>query len=167
MKHVEGVEAAIHCTLTLAALPQGTVMPAAALAESFGLSQSYLVKTLKTLVASGILASVPGPTGGYRAARTAEQITLKDVVLAVSGPQPAFRCQDIRRGGPCAHLPDDAFPAPCGVRTAMLAAEAAYRDALAQTTLASLLEHYADTSDPRARRDYSAFAKSALRGPAA
>jgi len=164
MKLGEGVEAAIHCTALLGALPQGAVLPAAALAEKYGLSPSYLLKTLKLLVADGILTSISGPLGGYRLARGAEEITLRDIVLSVSGHAPAFRCQDIRRNGPCAGLDDGAFPRPCGISVAMLKAEAAYRDALAQTSIADLVQEYQETSSAPARAAQGAFLQSAVRG---
>ena len=149
MKLGEGVEAAIHCTATLAGLPDKAVLSAASLAEYFGLSASYLVKHLKALVAQGILVSVPGPNGGYRLKGTPEEITLLDIVLAVEGREPAFRCQEIRRNGPCAELGDSAFPAPCGINRAMLKAEQAYRAVLAETRISDLVRQFREKDDPR------------------
>ncbi len=148
MKLSDGVETALHCTASLAGLPEGAVLPAAAMAAGFEVSPSYLVKHLKALVADGILISEPGPTGGYRLGRAASEITFLDIVLAVEGPQHAFRCKEIRRNGPC-RLGDDAFPAPCGIKLAMWKAEAAYRAALADVTIASIVEDFVETSDPR------------------
>ncbi|MFA3917726.1 RrF2 family transcriptional regulator [Ruegeria hyattellae] len=148
MKLGDGVEAAIHCTTMLAGLQGGAVMPASALAAYHGVSASYLVKHLKQLVAAGIFDSISGPTGGYRLSRTPEDITLLDIVLAVEGDAPAFRCREIRRRGPDA--PDAAaFPSPCGINLAMLRAEDAYRAALAETRISSLIRGYAKTGDPR------------------
>ncbi len=148
MKLGDGVETAIHCVASLASLDGTQVMPAAALATYYGVSSSYLVKHLKLLVADNILASVPGPHGGYRLARSAHQISLLDIVLSVEGAEPAFRCKEIRKNGPC--LPDgDIFPKPCGINVAMLKAEQAYRDELRKITIAALnIEHIA-TADPR------------------
>ena len=104
MKLGEGVEAAIHCAATLAGLEGAATLPGSALAEQFGLSASYLLKHLQALTAAGILESVPGPAGGYRLARAPERISLLDVVLAVEGALPAFRCGEIRRNGLCEAL---------------------------------------------------------------
>ena len=112
MKLGEGVEQAIHCATMLAALQPGRVLPAAALAEFHGVSPSYLLKHLQALSGAGILDSVPGPNGGYRLAKPADKITLLDIVLAVEGAQPAFRCGEIRQRGP---NPLGGVPAkPCG-----------------------------------------------------
>lgn len=148
MKLSDGVEAAIHCTATLAGLDRNVVLPAADMAAFFGVSPSYLVKHLKALVGAGILASVPGPRGGYKAARAAADITLLDIVLAVEGDKPAFRCAEIRRRGPGAPGVD-AYPSPCGIKVAMLRAESAYRDALRQTRLSDIIQDYQENSDPR------------------
>ncbi len=148
MKLGDGVEAAIHCTAMLAGLQGSAVLPAAALAHHHGVSASYLVKHLKTLVAAGILHSHPGPAGGYRLGRPADQITLLDIVLAVEGPEPAFRCTEIRRRGD--NPPDaTAFAKPCGINAAMLRAERAYRAALSEVRLSDLIDSHMTGDDPR------------------
>ena len=93
MKLGEGVEQAIHSVLLLAGLPVDGVLPASALAEYFGVSSSYLLKHLQALAGAGLLLSVPGPKGGYRLAREPAHISLLEIVLAIEGPEPAFRCK--------------------------------------------------------------------------
>lgn len=156
MKLSEGVEAAIHCAATLAGLEGGSTLPGAALAEQFGLSQSYLLKHLQALTAAGILESVPGPAGGYRLARAPERISLLDIVLAVEGPQPAFRCGEIRRNGPVT-LPANAYVKPCGINAAMLRAEKAYRAALADEKLSDIVRDFMTDADPRSVAAACAF----------
>jgi Rrf2 family protein len=137
MKLSEGVEQAIHSVLLLAGLPIDGVLPASALAEYHGVSTSYLLKHLQALANAGLLMSVPGPKGGYRLARDPKQITLLDIVLAVEGPEPAFRCSEIRKRGPspiAAHF----HKAPCGINVAMLRAEKAYRAELEKVSIADL-----------------------------
>jgi Rrf2 family protein len=147
MKLGDGVEAAIHSVAVLAGMAGNTVMPAAALATYHGISASYLVKHLKALVQQGILVSVPGPNGGYRLARLADEITLLDIVLAVEGAEPAFRCLNIRRGAPDA--PGiAAYPNICGINAAMLAAERVYRAALATSTIGDIARGYEAESEP-------------------
>ncbi|KCV81188.1 hypothetical protein ATO10_13444 [Actibacterium atlanticum] len=137
MKLGDGVEQAIHCVAILAALPKDGLLPAAALAEFHGVSTSYLLKHLQTLSRAELVQSVPGPTGGYRLARAPEDITLLDIVLAVEGPEPAFRCKEIRQRGPNP-LPGYMFKAPCQINRVMLRAEKAYREELRQVTIADL-----------------------------
>jgi Rrf2 family protein len=130
----------------LAGLSEGGVLSAAALAEFHGVSTSYLLKHLQSLSSAGIVATVPGPKGGYRLARSPDTITLLDIVLAVEGPQPAFRCAEIRQRGPNP-LPGRYFTKPCGINAAMLKAEKAYRAELAKTTIADILGDLAANDD--------------------
>lgn len=137
MKLGDGVEQAIHCVLVLSGLSENGVLSAAALAEFHGVSTSYLLKHLQAMAGAGLLESVPGPKGGYRLARPVDRITLLDIVVAVEGPDPAFRCSEIRQRGPspvAAHF----FKAPCAVNAAMLKAERAYRAELKKVTVADL-----------------------------
>lgn len=146
MKLGDGVEQAIHSVGMLAGLSEGGVLSAAALAEFHGVSTSYLLKHLQSLSNAEIVATVPGPKGGYRLARATDRITLLDIVLAVEGPQPAFRCAEIRQRGPNP-LPGRYFTKPCGINAAMLKAEKAYRAELAKTTIADILGDLAANDD--------------------
>jgi Rrf2 family protein len=146
MKLSDGVEQAIHSVAMLSQLSEGGVLSAAALAEFHGVSTSYLLKHLQALSGAGVVETVPGPKGGYRLARTPDRITLLDVVLAVEGREPAFRCAEIRRRGPNpppAHL----LTKPCGINAAMLRAEQAYRAELRRVTIADILSDLGDIDD--------------------
>lgn len=143
MKLSDGVEQAIHSVAMLSGLSPDGVLSAAALAEFHGVSTSYLLKHLQALSGAGILQTVPGPRGGYRLARGADEITLLDVVLAVEGREPAFRCKEIRQRGPNP-LPQRYMTRPCQINAAMLRAERAYRAELAKTTVAEVLGELAE-----------------------
>lgn len=137
MKLGDGVEQAIHSVLVMSGLSETGVLSAAALAEFHGVSPSYLLKHLQAMAGAGLLESVPGPKGGYRLAKAADKITLLDIVLAVEGPEPAFRCAEIRQRGPnpvARHF----FKMPCAVNAAMLKAERAYRAELRKIRVADL-----------------------------
>jgi len=138
MKLSDGVEQAIHCVAVLAGLSADGVLSAAALAEFHGVSTSYLLKHLQALSGAGLVRTVPGPRGGYRLAKEPGEISLLDIVLAVEGPAPAFRCNEIRQRGPNP-LPQRYFTKPCQVTAAMLKAERAYRAELAKTKIADIL----------------------------
>lgn len=148
MKIGDGVEWSIHCVMLLGTLPERATLSGKALAQFHGVPESYLLKHLKALAASKVLESVTGPRGGYRLARAPQEITLLDVVDAVEGKKPAFRCTDIRRRGPCAIGPD-AYPRPCGINRAMMRAEAIYRQALANENLKALIDEFVLTADSR------------------
>lgn len=162
MKLSEGVEAAIHCAATLAGVEGRATMPGSALAAQFGLSPSYLLKHLNAMTAAGVLESVPGPAGGYRLARPAERISLLDIVQAVEGPQPAFRCGEIRQRGPM-KLPASAYVKPCGINVAMLRAEKAWRAVLAAEKLSDIVAAFLIDADPRSVAAACAFVQRCQR----
>lgn len=55
------------------------------IARQEGLPAPVLAKVLQELVRKGLLRSRRGPGGGFRLARRAELITLRDVVAAIDG----------------------------------------------------------------------------------
>lgn len=146
MKLSDGIEQAIHSVTMLCGLSPNGVLSAAALAEFHGVSTSYLLKHLQALSRHGILNTVPGPKGGYNLARPAGKITLLDIVQAVEGPEPAFRCKEIRQRGPNP-LPGHKFAKPCGINLAMLRAEKAYRAELRRVTIADLVSQLVEQDD--------------------
>lgn len=149
MKLSDGVEWGLHCAALLAVLPSPAVLPGKALAEYHGISESYLLKHLQALTAAGILESIPGPKGGYRLARAAADITVLDIVDAIEGRQPAFRCTEIRQRGP-AGLEAEVYRLPCAINATMLRAEMAWRKVLREQTVAGLMDSLTQQADPRA-----------------
>lgn len=149
MKLSDGVEWALHCAALLAVIPPDAVLPGKALAEYHGISESYLLKHLQALTAADLFESVPGPKGGYRLARPAAEITVLEIVDAVEGRQPAFRCMEIRQRGP-AGLEPEVYRLPCVINGTMLRAEMAWRRALKARTVADIVAGLTERADPRA-----------------
>lgn len=135
----QGVEWALHCTVTLAGQPEGATLLGRDLALYHGVSEAYLLKHLQALVRAGLLESLPGRSGGYRLARPAADISVLDVVTAIEGVGPSFRCSEIRRRQPGATTEPAAYRRPCPINATMLAAESAWRDVLGGRTIADLL----------------------------
>lgn len=146
MKMSAGVEWAVHCCVVLSQA-DGPV-PAQRLAEFHGISRTYLAKTLQALSHAGIVKTTEGRMGGYGLDRPPSDLTVLDVVLAVEGDAPAFRCTEIRRNGPFG-APAHACTRPCIVARVMADAEQAWRASLAQVTIADLASDVAaDTDTP-------------------
>ena len=135
MKMSGGVEWALHCCVVLTAADRP--VPALRLAELHDVSATYLAKQLQALSRAGLVRSAQGQAGGYVLTRAAEDISVLDVVEAVDGARPAFRCTEIRRRGPLA-TPPEACTAPCAISRAMTAADDAWRAALRGVTIADL-----------------------------
>jgi Rrf2 family protein len=138
MRMSDGVEWGVHACTLLAVVPAGRALPAAKVAEYHGLPAAYMAKHLQALARAGILETVKGPRGGYRLGRRPEDITLLDVVEAIEGAEPAFRCGEIRRRGPAA-VPAREYTPMCGIHRAFVSADARWREELRSTNVADLL----------------------------
>lgn len=144
MRLAQGVEWSVHCCTVLGTLPPDTALSGARLAEFHDVPSAYLTKQLQALAAAGIVESTPGRRGGYRLARPAAEVSLLDIVLAIEGPDPAFRCSEIRQRGPSA-IGARHYVKPCGIARAMWRAEDAWRQELQAVTIADLLEELGTT----------------------
>jgi Rrf2 family protein len=149
MKLSEGVEWGVHCAAVLAVLPPGSALPAGRLAEFHGVPTAYLAKHLQAMSRAGLLESVPGPRGGYRLARPAETISMLDVVEAIDGRAPAFRCTEIRQRGPAARPPRE-YRVQCAIHAAMNRADDAWRSELRATSIADVVGAIARDASPKA-----------------
>lgn len=141
----KGVEWTTHICTILPLIPSGQGLSVDALADYFEVPAAYLAKQMQMLRRAGIVESVRGKGGGYRLARTPDAISLLDIVTAIEGPMPAFRCTEIRQNGPCGLKRKDC-KRPCEVASAFASAEQTYRDALAAKSLASIMQDAAKNS---------------------
>jgi Rrf2 family protein len=162
MKLPEGIEWALHCCTVLALVPPGGTLSAARLAEFHGVPPAYLAKHLQALSQAGIVAADPGPRGGYRLARPAGRISVLEVILAIDGDQPAFRCEEIRQRGPAACGPQ-AYRRPCGIATVMAKAERVWREELKTTSVADLVVDMVEHLHPDAATKGTAWLREAVR----
>jgi Rrf2 family protein len=137
MRMSEGVEWGIHCCSFLSSLKEGESLSGGDLATFFDLPRAYLLKHLGALSRAGIVTTTTGPRGGYRLARPASEVTLLEIVVAIDGGEPAFRCQEVRQRGPSS-VGVEAYPGACGIAAAMWAAEDAWRASLGSVTIASI-----------------------------
>jgi Rrf2 family protein len=137
MRMNEGVEWALHSCLNLSWAGPDRAVTAARLAAFYKLPTAYLNKQLQALARAGILSSTSGPKGGFRLARPLDEITLLDVVVAIEGPDEAFRCAGILREGPGGDPKTD-YRETCVLSQAMRRADLAWRRELAAQTLADI-----------------------------
>lgn len=156
MKMSEGVEWTAHACAVLAALPPGAGLPAAALAEFHALAPAYMAKHMQALTRAGVVESIRGPRGGYRLARPAAEISLWDIVEAIEGPAPAFRCTEIRQNGPCAG-PQNSYRKPCQIHAAFNRADLLWRAELKSVVIADIAASVAATLSPERRKEFAAW----------
>src|SRR5262245_49653315 len=147
MRLSDGVEWGVHACSILAVLPHEAALPASKLAEFHGVPSAYMAKHLQALARAGLLETVKGPRGGYRLARPPAEITLLEVVEAIDGDEPAFRCSEIRRRGPAA-APAREYVGLCGINRVFLDADDAWRDVLRRATVADMVMSAARGAPP-------------------
>lgn len=162
MRISDGVEWAVHICGVLAAAPKGCGVPGVKLAEFHELPPAYLAKHLQALSRAGIVAAGRGVKGGYRLARAPSDISLLDIVLAIEGGEPVFRCTEIRQRGPCP-TPPAACQKACPIARAFLEAEAAWRKSLANVSIAGMNRAAAGSFDDKRRRQFQAWIAEAAR----
>jgi len=161
----DGVEAALHCALALAGLPQGKLLPGQSLAELHGVSVSYLLKHLRALASAGVIDALPGPRGGYRLSREPERITLLDIVEAIDGHESAFVCRELRRRGPGKSKNPCVYKTDCFIKTRMITAEEAWREALRAQRLSDLVQDAKRMIGEHNKRAIADFLRGRQRGP--
>jgi Rrf2 family protein len=144
----KGVEWCTHICGMLALVPEGKGLSVDVLAEFFEVPSAYLAKQMQLLRRAGIAESVRGKGGGYRLARGVDAITLLDIVQAIEGTSPAFRCTEIRQNGPCGLKRKDC-KTPCEIASAFAEAENVYREALRSKTLAAINMEAAANGSPQ------------------
>jgi FeS assembly SUF system regulator len=115
------------------------------LAAETGIPQPTASKVLKGLARQGLVESHRGAHGGYRLARTAEQISVADVISALEGPIAVTECTSSVESGQCDH------EGVCEVQVSWQQINAAVRGALASVTLADMAHDDGTTLVPIAR----------------
>ncbi|WP_426127356.1 Rrf2 family transcriptional regulator [Pararhizobium sp. PWRC1-1] len=120
------------CAVVLIAQLDGEIIAASALARLLGVSKSYLLKRLQSLSGAGILTAMPGTFGGYRLSKSAETITVLDVLDAIEGKR---RRPSLKRASQ-----SGAGIVPNCVEGALEKAECAHRIALEQVSIRDLVK---------------------------
>ena len=137
MQISKGVEWAAHAAALMAALPEGRALKADALARYHEVPAAYMAKQLQALSKAGIVTSTRGARGGYRLAKMPANISLLDILTAIEGTTPAFRCTEIRQNGPCPARKENC-KSPCIIAKSFHTAEHAFRDSLKNVTLVDI-----------------------------
>ncbi|PYP75480.1 MAG: Rrf2 family transcriptional regulator [Gemmatimonadetes bacterium] len=123
---------ALRAILVLAQAEPGRPLRADEIARATGSPANYLAKTLNALAKAGLVTSARGPLGGFTLAVDADQLTLARIVDCFDDPRPNTRCLLGARACDARH--------PCRAHDRWTAVQATRRAALANTTVADLLE---------------------------
>ncbi|RMH60761.1 MAG: Rrf2 family transcriptional regulator [Bacteroidetes bacterium] len=121
----------LQAALFLASQERGAYIPIQRISECLGLSFHFLTKVLQHLTHHGLLRSLRGPHGGVALARPPGQITLKEIVVAIDGPDLFEAC--------VLGLPGCGEQKPCPLHEDWKEVRGCLRNAFAGTTLAMLV----------------------------
>jgi len=87
------IEYALRAMIYLADRPAG-VARGSEIARHEQIPKYYLEKVIRDLMRRGLVQARRGPGGGYQLARSAAQITFRDIIEAVEGPITLNICTD-------------------------------------------------------------------------
>ena len=105
------------------------------LAERENIPRKFLETILLELKNAGILKSKKGKGGGYALARTADQITMGQVIRVIDGPLAPIPCASERAYVRCEECSDEST---CGTRQVMKKVRDAIAAILDSTTLSDV-----------------------------
>ncbi len=86
MKLTRGGEYGIRGVLYLAGQDDGKISMLSAIAKAQDVPPRFLAKIFQALAKAGVVKSHRGAKGGFSLARSASEITIKDVIEAIEGP---------------------------------------------------------------------------------
>ena len=131
MQITRQVEYAVRTVLYLAKQPAGACIATAQIAREQGIPNSFLAKIVLQLSAVGVLHTSRGAKGGVQLAKSAEDISLLEIVEAIDGPIEVNDC--VLHAARCQQSGD------CPVRKTWCDARAEFVKRLARANFAYLV----------------------------
>jgi Rrf2 family protein len=132
MKLTRGADYGARGMIRLAQDAPDRVMLVSDIAAREGLPESYLAKIFQELARSGIVRSHRGAGGGFSLARSAEHITLRQIVEAIEGPIALNTCLEQGQTDACERM------GVCSLYPVLKQAQEQLLSTLEGTTLAQL-----------------------------
>ena len=128
-------EYGLRCLVQLARSPVGRIVTVKEIAQKEALSSAYVEKLMRLLARASLVHSLRGLKGGYVLNRSADKISLGEVVRALGlVPSTGHICQQFTgTQDACVHISN------CGIRSVWSSLTSYIQNFLDQTSLASLL----------------------------
>ena len=128
-------EYGLRCLVSLARTGEGGTMTIPEISRAEGLSQSHVAKLLAILRKAGVVSAMRGQVGGYRLARKAEMIGLREILVPLGGTLfgPEFCARHTGLEPNCVHETD------CALRPLWSNLDAAVNAIIDRYTLADLI----------------------------
>jgi Rrf2 family protein len=130
----------------LASVGRGRALSGGRLAEFNSLPATTTAKAMQALANAGLVGGRKGRAGGYYLERDPKEISVAEIVRAVS-PDPGFQCSEIRQQGPCRH-PDEVYSPRCAIAATMDAAQQQWWRHLEGVSLAEMTSRVVEQLDP-------------------
>lgn len=92
MQFTKAEEYGIFGMMYLVTQPKGKITPLSEISENQSVPEKFLAKIFQSLSKSGLIRSHRGVRGGFTLGRSADKITIKDVVEAIQGPYHISKC---------------------------------------------------------------------------
>lgn len=124
-----GLLALIH----LSELRDGDLANVSQIAQSTAVPRELLAKVLSELVRADLAVSYSGPTGGFRLARPAAQVSLADVLRVLESKTGLIEC--LSKKGRCNQADN------CSIKEPMAGLNHKFREILEETKLTDLINH--------------------------
>jgi Rrf2 family protein len=128
-----GLKAMVHLT----GVRPGEVAQGGEIAEANGIPKKFLDQIFSELRKAGLVHSKKGKAGGYALAKSAESISVGQIVRVLDGPLAPIQCSSVTAYRPCDDCGDESC---CPVRLIMLEARNALAAVLDSRSLAELRE---------------------------
>ena len=135
-------EYGLRASLYLASLNHHRHVPIRQIAEALDISGMFLTKIFQQLTAAGIMESLRGPTGGVTFAKPLDDITLRDLIDAIDGPELFEEC--------VLGLPGCGHAKPCPFHKQWTVERDRLNALFSQTTLADVADDI-NRTNPRLR----------------
>ncbi len=132
MQLTKGVEYGIEGILYLARHGEDEPTLIREISRATAIPETFLSKIFQRLATKGLIRSRRGFRGGFRLARPARRITLREIVEALQGPIEFHRCLD--------HLKARGRRQQCNVRRVFAKVQRRVWAILEQTTVEDMLE---------------------------
>lgn len=81
----------MQASVYLASQNSDAFVPVHEMSRALGISASFLAKIVRELTRSGLLESYRGPNGGVALSQSADTICVRDIIVAIDGPD-LFEC---------------------------------------------------------------------------
>jgi len=117
--------------LYLVKQPKGRIVSLSEIARAEDIPEKFLAKIFQNLTRSGLIRSYRGARGGFSMARTANRITLKELLEAIQGPLCFAKCLE--------ELEDCPKKDNCELRKVLRKAQDGTMKILTQNTVADLV----------------------------